>query len=94
MSPLYFCPLCQNHQPFHAFVILYKHIRSIHRNDIPFNIRCTLNLTCGSVYTTFESYRSHLNRYHRELLNDYDYDLSTYYTTSDNEQPPSLFSFS
>ncbi|CAM4845515.1 unnamed protein product [Rotaria magnacalcarata] len=88
MSPLYSCSLCQNHQSFPAFVILYKHIRSIHRNDMLFNIRCTLNITCGSVYTTFESYRSHLSRYHRDLLNDCN--LSILSTTSDNEQPSSL----
>ncbi|CAF2123466.1 unnamed protein product [Rotaria magnacalcarata] len=88
MSPLYSCSLCQNHQSFPAFVILYKHIRSIHRNDMLFNIRCTLNITCGSVYTTFESYRSNLSRYHRDLLNDCN--LSILSTTSDNEQPSSL----
>ena len=88
MSSFYYCPLCQNHPRFLAFVILYKHIRSVHRNDIHFNIRCTLNFTCGSVYTTFESYRSHLNRYHHDLLNDCD--LSTCDTTNDNDQPSSL----
>ena len=88
MCPLYFCPLCQNHQPFTSFVTLYKHICSIHRNDIPFNIRCTLNSACGSIYTTFESYRSHLNRYHHDLLNDYN--VPSYYTVNGNQQSPSL----
>ncbi|CAF4211224.1 unnamed protein product, partial [Rotaria sordida] len=88
MCPLYFCPLRQNHQPFISFVTLYKHIRSIHRNDIPFNIRCTLNPVCGSIYTNFESYRSHLNRYHHDLLNDYN--VPNYYTVNGNQQPPSL----
>ncbi|CAF3915295.1 unnamed protein product [Rotaria sordida] len=88
MCPLYFCSLCQNHQPFTSFVTLYKHIRSIHRNDIPFNIRCTLNSACDSVYTTFESYRSHLNRYHHDLLNDYN--IPSYYNVNGNQQSPSL----
>lgn len=88
MCAVYFCPLCQNHQPFITFVNLYKHIRSIHRNDKHFNIRCLLNPTCGSVYTNFESYRSHLNRYHHDLLNDYHAPI--YSTLNGNEQTSSL----
>ena len=88
MCALYYCPLCQNHPPSIAFINLYKHIRSVHRNDTPFNIRCLLDPTCGSVYTTFESYRSHLNRYHQDLLNDYD--VPIFNTLNENEQTPSL----
>ncbi|CAM4969226.1 unnamed protein product [Rotaria socialis] len=88
MCPPHFCPLCQNHQSFSAFVSLYKHIRSIHRNDKTFNIRCSLNPGCGSVYTTFESYRSHLNRYHRDLLNDYSIPID--HSLNMTEHPSSL----
>ncbi|CAF1431235.1 unnamed protein product [Adineta steineri] len=89
MSSLYFCPLCQNRQLFITLINLYKHIRSIHRNDVPYNIRCLLNPGCGSSYMTFESYRSHLNRYHHDLLNKYD--IPADFTLNENEQ---LLSFS
>ncbi|CAF4308945.1 unnamed protein product, partial [Rotaria sordida] len=38
--------------------------------------------------TTFESYRSHLNRYHHDLLNDYN--IPSYYNVNGNQQSPSL----
>ncbi|CAF0724721.1 unnamed protein product, partial [Didymodactylos carnosus] len=53
-------------------------------------VRCELAPTCGSVYTTFESYRSHLNRYHRDLLNDQPLP-STQHTRANNEQIDSSF---
>ncbi|CAF1531354.1 unnamed protein product [Adineta ricciae] len=91
MPTLYFCPICRHYLPFVAFVNLYKHIRSNHRNDKPINIRCRLSHDCGSVYTSFESYRSHLNRYHHDLLNNFD--VSMDYTLNENDSLPS-FSFS
>lgn len=64
----YFCSLCKSNQRYLTFLNLYKHIRLVHRKDQPFRVCCKLDLACGSVYNTFSSYRSHLNKYHRSLL--------------------------
>ena len=88
MCSLYFYPLCQNNQPFTASVNIYRHILSVRRNGTPFNVRCSLNAAYGSIYIAFENYRSHLNRYHHDFLNDYD--ISVCHTLNKSEQPPSL----
>ncbi|CAF4062526.1 unnamed protein product [Rotaria magnacalcarata] len=39
-------------------------------------IRCELNALCGSRYSSFDSYRQHIYRCHRSLIDPFDYDHS------------------
>ncbi|CAF4055395.1 unnamed protein product [Rotaria magnacalcarata] len=64
----YFCPLCISSSGFHNYRTLFTHIRIEHRKESSFNIRCELSASCGSRYSTFDSYRSHIYRYHHSLV--------------------------
>jgi hypothetical protein len=68
----YFCPLCISSSVFHNYRPLFTHIRIEHREESSFNIRCELSVSCGSRYSTFDSYRSHIYRYHRSLVDSSD----------------------
>lgn len=69
MSPLHhFCPLCATSNVFQTFSTLFAHIRKEHREEPLFNIRCELSPFCGSRYSSFDSYRRHIYRCHRSLI--------------------------
>jgi hypothetical protein len=55
-----FCPLCAQSQAHQTFSALFTHVRTQHAGEQNFCIRCELSETCGSCYSTFESYRSHI----------------------------------
>ena len=67
----YFCPLCTTPNVFTNYPLLFKHIRKEHREDSSFRIRCELSVFCGSRYTTFDSYRQHIYRCHRSLIDSF-----------------------
>ena len=64
----YFCQLCINSPAYCSFDSLYTHINFVHGNDPSFKVRCELTSLCGSIYRTFPSYKSHIHKYHRELI--------------------------
>jgi hypothetical protein len=68
----YFCPLCLTPNVFKNYSSLFKHIREEHREDPSFNIRCELSIFCGNRYSIFDSYRRHIYRCHRSLLDSSD----------------------
>lgn len=68
----YFCPLCQSPNLFQNYSTLFIHIRNQHREESPFNIRCELTAFCGCVYSSFESYRRHIYRCHRTLIDSFE----------------------
>ena len=68
----YFCPICPSAIVFRNFSTLFIHIRNEHREESPFNVRCELSVFCGSRYSSFESYRRHLYRCHRNLVESFD----------------------
>lgn len=78
-QPYYFCPLCISSSVFHNFFTLFTHIRNEHSGDPFFNIRCELGAFCGSRYSSFSSYKKHIYRCHRCLLDlsDNNYNVSS-----------------
>jgi hypothetical protein len=68
----YFCPLCLTPNVLKNYSSLFKHIRQEHRGDSSFNIRCELSVFCGNRYSIFDSYRRHIYRYHRSLIDSFD----------------------
>ena len=70
----YFCPLCINPNVFKNYSSLFKHIRQEHYKDPSFGIRCELSVFCGFRYSTFNSYRQHIYRCHRSLIDSSDID--------------------
>ncbi|CAF1556367.1 unnamed protein product [Rotaria magnacalcarata] len=73
MSPQhYFCLLCISSSVFQNYRTLFTHIRNEHREKSTFNIRCELDVSCGSRYSSFDSYRRHIYRCHRFLIDSFD----------------------
>jgi hypothetical protein len=68
----YFCPLCSSANVFQNYPALFIHIRNQHREESVFNIRCELSAFCGSRYSSFNSYRQHIYRCHRALIDSFD----------------------
>ena len=64
----YFCQLCGSASAHCSFDALYSHINLIHGNHPSFQLRCELNPLCGSIYRTFASYKSHIDKHHRDLI--------------------------
>ncbi len=78
----HFCSLCPSANLFTDFRSLFLHVRNEHREESPFTIRCELSVLCGSRYSSFDSYRLHLYRCHRDLIISSDDDA----TSSNDEQ--------
>jgi hypothetical protein len=70
----YFCPLCISPNVFQNYSTLFTHIRNEHREEPSFSIRCELTVLCGSRYSSFDSYRRHMYRCHRTLVDSFDSD--------------------
>ncbi|CAM4827088.1 unnamed protein product, partial [Rotaria magnacalcarata] len=68
----YFCPLCHSPNLFQNYSTLFTHIRNQHREESPFSIRCELTALCGCVYSSFNSYRRHIYRCHRTLIDSFE----------------------
>lgn len=68
----YFCPFCVAPTVFKNYISFFKHVREYHRDDPSFSIRCELSVFCGFRYSTFDSYRRHIYRCHRSLLDSLD----------------------
>ncbi|CAF1375267.1 unnamed protein product [Rotaria sordida] len=64
----YFRQLCSSTSAYYSFDALYTHINLVHGNDRSFKLRCELTPLCGSIYTTFASYKCHIYRHHRDLI--------------------------
>jgi hypothetical protein len=67
-AQVYFCPLCPGSTISYSFSSFHVHIRRYHQHDKPFSIRCELTSLCGSRYSSYDSYKCHLYRCHRDLL--------------------------
>lgn len=68
----YFCPLCISSSVFRNYFTLFTHIRVEHLEESTFDIRCELDVSCGSRYSSFDSYRRHIYRCHRPLIDTFD----------------------
>ncbi|CAF2951744.1 unnamed protein product [Rotaria sp. Silwood2] len=68
----YFFPLCISSSVFHNCPTLFIHIRNEHREESTFNTPCELDVSCGSRYSSFDSYRRHIYRCHRPLIDSFD----------------------
>lgn len=68
----YFCPCCVSSNVFYTYCALFKHIRNEHRDESFFQIRCELSPPCGSRYSSFDSFRRHIYRCHRSLVDSFD----------------------
>lgn len=79
----YFCPCCVSTNVFYNYCAVFKHIRNEHRNESFFNIRCELSPSCGSRYSSFDSFRRHIYRCHRSLIDPFDNNDTTLSNTDD-----------
>ena len=68
----YFCPCCVSSNVFYNYCALFKHIRNEHCDESFFNVRCELSPSCGSRYSSFDSFRRHIYRCHRFLVDSFD----------------------
>ena len=62
------CSLCYGQREFNSFSKYFRHITVFHQNDSKFTITCNLSQTCGALYRTFSGYKSHIYRYHKDVL--------------------------
>ena len=60
------CPLCSHFASF-TFKKLLRHLSSVHSYDARFNLTCGIE-GCPRIYTNFHSYKSHVYRKHREVV--------------------------
>jgi hypothetical protein len=68
----YFDPLCISPNVFQNYPTLFTHIRNEHREESSLSIRCELGVFCGSRYSSFDSYRNHIYRCHRSLIDSFE----------------------
>ncbi|CAF3993437.1 unnamed protein product [Rotaria magnacalcarata] len=66
----YFCPLWAESKANCTFRKLFKHIRYVHGRQGNFKVRCELGPLCGTTYSTFATYKSHIYREHGDILDE------------------------
>ncbi|CAF3722586.1 unnamed protein product [Rotaria socialis] len=64
-----FCKFCTINRSFNKFFDYFRHITLYHANERNFQLTCDISSCCGVVYKTFTSYKMHIHRHHRSLLN-------------------------
>ncbi|CAF1167144.1 unnamed protein product [Didymodactylos carnosus] len=62
------CPLCNDPKQYHEFQDLFQHLQFWHSFDSDFILNCELSYTCGKTYKTFGAFKSHVHRFHSDLL--------------------------
>ena len=67
----YFCSLCIQPKSYNTFRKLFQHIRYVRNGDPNFKIRSELGPLCGTIYSTFSSYKAHIYREHTDLINEH-----------------------
>ena len=80
----YFCPICPSSKLFQSYSTLFVHIREEHREEPSFTVRCELSELCGSRYASFDSYRRHIYRCYRSLIDAFDINHKDRLDTDDN----------
>ncbi|CAF2114746.1 unnamed protein product [Rotaria magnacalcarata] len=66
----YFCPLCVESKPNCTFRKLFTQLQHIHNGKAHLKIRCELGPLCGTIYSTFASYKTHIYREHVDILEE------------------------
>lgn len=67
---MHLCSLCNNFRG-HTLSSVVRHIGEIHRYDPNLHIQCGVE-QCLQTYNNFESYRSQVNRKHKNVLHAVD----------------------
>ena len=73
----YFCSLCVQAGPFPTFRKLFQHLQYVHNGQPNFKIQCELGPLCGTIYSTFNAYKTHIYREHLNLLDENLYEKTT-----------------
>ncbi|CAM4807706.1 unnamed protein product [Rotaria magnacalcarata] len=55
---------------FPTFRKLFQHLQYVHNGQSNFKIRCELGTLCGTIYSTFNAYKTHIYREHLNLLDE------------------------
>ncbi|CAF2112263.1 unnamed protein product [Rotaria magnacalcarata] len=66
----YVCSLCIQAGSFPTFRKLFQHLQYVHNGQSNFKIRCELGTLCGTIYSTFNAYKTHIYREHLNLLDE------------------------
>ncbi|CAF4397254.1 unnamed protein product [Rotaria socialis] len=66
----YVCSLCIQAGSFPTFRKLFQHLQYVHNGQPNFKIRCELGTLCGTIYSTFNAYKTHIYREHLNLLDE------------------------
>ncbi|CAF1288888.1 unnamed protein product [Rotaria magnacalcarata] len=66
----YVCSLCVQAGSFPTFRKLFQHLQYVHNGQPNFKIRCELGTLCGTIYSTFNAYKTYIYREHLNLLNE------------------------
>jgi hypothetical protein len=90
----YFCALCVQAKPYYTFRKLFRHLQYVHNGQSSFKIRCELGPLCGTIYSTFAGYKTHIYREHKALFNEdlCEEELQLDTNTHDNGTSPPIFS--
>ncbi|CAF3969959.1 unnamed protein product [Rotaria sp. Silwood1] len=64
----FLCSFCLNNRSFNKFSDYFRHITLYHASEPHFRLICNLSDSCGRLYKTFISYKAHIHRHHKYLL--------------------------
>jgi uncharacterized C2H2 Zn-finger protein len=65
----FLCKICMTNRSFNKFPDYFRHITLYHANEPDFQLTCDISNSCGVMYKTFTSYKMHIHRHHKFLLN-------------------------
>ena len=66
----YTCQICRRYSRS-AYVLILRHIKQVHSFSPNFKIVCDLNpnFNCAATYVNYESFRSHVYKKHKDIVN-------------------------
>ena len=65
----FLCKFCITKRSFSKFCDYFRHVTLYHANEPDFRLTCDIFNSCGVTYKTFASYKMHIHRHHKNLLN-------------------------
>lgn len=65
----FLCNFCTTNRSFSKFCNYFRHVTLYHANEPDFRLTCDIFNSCGVTYKTFTSYKMHVHRHHKNLLN-------------------------
>jgi hypothetical protein len=67
-AAVFVCSFCLIKRSFNTFSDYFRHVTLYHTSEPRFQLICNLSDNCGLLYKTFISYKAHIHRHHKHLL--------------------------